>query len=93
MLLEGKAFISAPVKTKGSEEIKIRVMKMKKLLCIMAVAVLGVALSSRVTVAEKKPVRSMEKSYSAKIIDSRDIQVMHKENLGNWSVYVTESSN
>ncbi len=65
---------------------------MKKLLCIVAIAVLGVAFSSRVTVAEKKPVRVMEESYSAKVVDSRDIQVIHKENLGNWSVYVTESN-
>ena len=59
----------------------------------MAVAVLGLAVSSKITVAEKKPVRVIEESYSAKIVDSRDIQVVHKENLGNWSVYVTESSN
>ncbi len=65
---------------------------MKKLLCVAAIAVLGVALSSRVTVAERKPVRAMEKSYSAKIVDSRDIQVVHKKNLGNWSLYVTESN-
>jgi len=59
----------------------------------MAVAVLGLAVSSKITVAEKKPVRVIEESYSAKIVDSRDIQVVHKENLGNWSVYVTESNN
>lgn len=59
----------------------------------MAVAVLGLAISSKITVAGKKPVRVIEESYSAKIVDSRDIQVVHKENLGNWSVYVTEGSN
>ena len=59
----------------------------------MAVAVLGLAVSSKITVAGKKPVRVIEESYSAKIVDSRDIQVVHKENLGNWSVYVTESNN
>lgn len=65
---------------------------MKKLLCVAAIAVLGVALSSRVTVAEREPVRAMEESYSARMVDSRDIQVVHKENLGNWSLYVTESN-
>lgn len=66
---------------------------MKKILCIIVIAVLGVALSSRETVAEKKPVKVLEESYSAKLVNSEDIKVIHNENLGNWSLYVTEGNN
>jgi len=66
---------------------------MKKVLCIMIVAVLGIALSSRVTVAKKTPAKALGESYSAKLVNSEDIKVIHNENLGNWSLYVTEGNN